>query len=162
MTAPTVGGLLLARAEDDRPGLRYEDDTWTWREVVDASRVRAGWMDALQPADPARDRPHVGVLMANRPEYVWLLGAAALSDGVLVGLNPTRRGAALARDVRHTACDVVLVEPELAPLLDGLDLGGAAGRRRHHAARGGTRWRPTWTPRCPTTRATRRTPSCSC
>ena len=125
MTAPTVGGLLLARAEDDRPGLRYEDDTWTWREVVDASRVRAGWMDALAPVDPTRDRPHVGVLMANRPEYVWLLGAAAVSDGVLVGLNPTRRGAALARDVRHTACDVVLVEPELAPLLDGLDLGGA-------------------------------------
>ena len=124
MTAPTVGDLLLARAEDDRPGLRYEDDTWTWREVVDAARVRAGWMDAVAPRDADRDRAHVGVLMANRPEYVWLLGAAALSDAVLVGLNPTRRGAELARDVAHTACDVVLVEPELAPLLDGLDLGG--------------------------------------
>ena len=125
MSAPTVRGLLLDRADDDTPGLLAGQDRWSWREVVDASRVRAGWMDALEPRDPDRVHAHVGVLMPNRPEYVWLLGAASLSSAVLVGLNPTRRGAALARDVRHTACDVVLTDPELAPLLDGLDLGGA-------------------------------------
>lgn len=120
---PTIRGLLLARAADDAPGLRMDDAAWSWREVVDASGVRAGWMDALTPRARGRRRPHVGVLMANDPEYVFLLGAAALSDAVLVGLNPTRRGAELARDVTHTGCDVVVTDPEHAPLLHGLDLG---------------------------------------
>lgn len=121
---PTIRGLLLARAADDAPGLRMGEKAWSWREVVDASRVRAGWMAALTPRDPGRRRPHVGVLMANHSEYVFLLGAAALSDATLVGLNPTRRGAELARDITHTGCDVVVTDPEHGPLLHGLDLGG--------------------------------------
>jgi fatty-acyl-CoA synthase len=57
------------------------------------------------------------------PEYVFLLGAAAFSGTVVVGINPTRRGEELARDVRHTDVALVLTDAAHAPLLEGLDLG---------------------------------------
>ena len=44
--------------------------------------------------DPDRPR-HVGVLLGNTPFFCTVLVAAALSGIVPVGLNPTRRGAAL-------------------------------------------------------------------
>ena len=65
---------------------------------------------------------HVGVLLDNVPEYVFLLGGAALSGRVVVGINPTRRGEELARDIRHTDCAVVLTDAAHAALLEGLDL----------------------------------------
>src|SRR5439155_13009968 len=40
--------------------------------------------------------------------------------------NDTRRGEELARDIRHTDCAAVLCDDTRAPLLAGLDLGGAA------------------------------------
>jgi fatty-acyl-CoA synthase len=125
MGVPTVTGLLLARAGDDRPGLRFEDETWSWAEHVRASaRQAAGLQEALR-----RDRPpHVGVLADNVPAFSVLLGACAFAGAVLVGLNPTRRGAALARDIRLADCQVVLTEPKYRPLLAGLDLGGTAVR----------------------------------
>ncbi len=117
--AATVGGLLAARAEDDHPGLRFEDRQWSWRQVVAASACRASWIRSLDGPAPV----HLGVLLGNVPEYLFWLGAAALAGGVVVGINPTRRGEALAGDVRRTDCRVVLTDAEGAALLDGLDLG---------------------------------------
>ena len=109
----TAADLVLARAGDDRPGLVFEDRTWTWAEVVEQAQARATWLG----------RRHIGVLLENTPEYVFLLAAAALSGAVIVGLNPTRKGDELARDVRHTDCEIVVTDrPEL---LSDLDLGGA-------------------------------------
>ena len=34
MPVATTAELLLARAEDDAPGLLFENRSWTWREVV--------------------------------------------------------------------------------------------------------------------------------
>jgi fatty-acyl-CoA synthase len=57
------------------------------------------------------DRPaHVGVLLQNTPFFSALLVAAGLSGIVPVGLNPIRRGAALARDVAHADCQLVLAD----------------------------------------------------
>jgi fatty-acyl-CoA synthase len=121
MSVPTVTELLLARAGDDRPGLRFEDESRSWAEHVLASaRGAAGLRDALDREKP----PHVGVLADNVPAFSVLLGACAFAGAVLVGLNPTRRGAALARDIRLADCQVVLAEPKYRPLLAGLDLGG--------------------------------------
>jgi fatty-acyl-CoA synthase len=116
--AATVAELLTARADDGNPGIVTDDAMWTWAEVVAESSARAAALDELGGAGR-----HVGVLLENVPEYVFLLGAAALSGSVVVGVNPTRRGAELARDVRHTDCAVVLTDARHAPLLDGLDLG---------------------------------------
>ncbi|MEA5360384.1 long-chain-fatty-acid--CoA ligase [Amycolatopsis sp., V23-08] len=121
MSVPTVTELLLARAGDERPGLRFEDETYTWAEHVRASAIRAGDLrEALRWDRP----PHVGILADNVPAFSVLLGACAFAGAVLVGLNPTRRGEALARDVRLADCQFVLAEEKYRPLLDGLDLGG--------------------------------------
>ncbi len=119
MSVPTVTELLLARAGDERPGLRFEDETWSWAEHVRASaRWAGGLRAALDPDEP----PHVGVLADNVPQFSFLLGACAFAGAALVGLNPTRRGAALARDVRLADCQFVLTEAKYRPLLAALDL----------------------------------------
>lgn len=137
MTAGTIAGLLVARAGDGNPGLRTDDASWTWADVVADSAAHAALLTELGVAGR-----HIGVLLENVPEYVFLLGGAALSGSVVVGINPTRRGAELARDIRHTDCAVVLTDATHAPLLDGLDLGadvlvvddeGWAGRVAAHA-----------------------------
>jgi fatty-acyl-CoA synthase len=117
---PTVTGLLLARADNTRPGLRFEDSTWTWAEHVRACACHAAVVrELLAPGEP----PHIGILADNVPSFSFLLGAAALYGAVLVGLNPTRRGGALARDIRISDCQLVLVEAKYATLLEGLNLG---------------------------------------
>ena len=115
----TVAELFVARSDDDTVGLRFEDDSWTWREIVRAAAVRAHALESLRVDGPF----HIGVLLENVPEFVFLLGAAALSGAAIVGINPTRRGQELARDIRHTHCQVIVTEERLAGLLDGLDLG---------------------------------------
>lgn len=108
----TVAELLLARAEDDRPGLRSEDSLWTWREVVAECAARAAWMRAIRTGD----RLHVGVVSDNTPELVFLLGGAALSGSVLVGLNTSRSALELAEDAARADCDLIVVDPAYAEL----------------------------------------------
>src|SRR6202008_1451070 len=71
-----------------------------------------------KPQDPSRPF-HVGVLLDNVPEFWMLLGAAALCGATIVGINPTRRGAELARDVRHTDCAFLITETGHLDLLEG-------------------------------------------
>src|SRR5438445_11821169 len=85
----TIADLVIARRDDDRAGLITGDQQWSWQEVVQAAADRASLCQHL--VDPARP-PHIGVLLENVPEYVWWLGAAALTGAVIVGINPTRRG----------------------------------------------------------------------
>ena len=116
--AETVASALAARAGDDRGGIRTDERTWSWGAVVEEAAARA-----VHLADLGVAGRHVGVLLPNVPEFVFLLGAAALGGSVVVGINPTRRGAELARDVRHTDCALVLTDVAGAPVLAGLDLG---------------------------------------
>lgn len=123
--AASIQELLLARAQDERPGLVFEDAAWTWRAFVAECARRAHALQALR-----RDGPfHVGVLLENVPDYPFLLGAAALCGATVVGVNSTRRGAELQRDMRHAECQMLFSEPRHAPLLEGLDLPVAADRR---------------------------------
>jgi fatty-acyl-CoA synthase len=124
--APRVADLLLARADDTKDGLLFEDSRWSWQQHVTESAVRAAWLDAELPHD-GQPR-HVGVLLDNGPEFSFLLGAAALSDAVIVGLNLTRRGGQLARDVLAGDCQLIVTDSSYLPMLDGLDLGPANGR----------------------------------
>ncbi|EHI44507.1 fatty-acid-CoA ligase [Rhodococcus opacus PD630] len=105
-------------AESDAQGLYFEDRFLSWSEHVRASLRRAAIFEDL--LDARRPR-HFGVLMDNVPEFSLLAGAAALSGAVLVGLNTTRRGAALARDIALADCQVVFTDSGQSALLDGLD-----------------------------------------
>ncbi|MCQ0009159.1 AMP-binding protein [Actinomadura madurae] len=119
MRDETIAAMLLARLGDDRPGLRSRDRSWTWDEVVRESAARASLARGLR-----RDGPfHIGVLLENVPEYVLWLGAAALSGATVVGINPTRTGAYLEQEVRHTDPQLVVTDRAGLTLLDGLDIG---------------------------------------
>jgi fatty-acyl-CoA synthase len=98
----------------DREFLRFEDASWTFAETLrDASAYANLFLDRRDPSTPF----HVGLLLENRPEFVLAELGAALCGAVVVGLNPTRRGAPLARDIAHADCQVVLTEERFAPLL---------------------------------------------
>jgi fatty-acyl-CoA synthase len=120
--AETVQQLVRALAQSDDVGLAFGDATWTWRETVGDAAARAhvlaGWA--------APERPlHVGVLLENTPEMIRALLAGAIGGHVTVGINATRRGEALAADVRRADCQVLLTDSQHLALLDDLDLGGA-------------------------------------
>ena len=104
----SIAELVRARAAGgDRVALRFEDDSWTWTEYVRACAQRAAYLDAtLRPELP----PHTGVLLDNVPEFPMWLGAAAVADDVIVGINPTRRGPELERDIRHADCQHIDTE----------------------------------------------------
>ena len=118
----TVRDLLLARTADRSDGLLFEGERLSWAEVVAQGHQRAAALRSL--LDDGRP-PHVGVLLENTPDFLLTLGAAALGGLVVVGLNPTRRGAALASDVRRTDCQLVLTDAqhldEQPDLVDALD-----------------------------------------
>jgi fatty-acyl-CoA synthase len=113
-----LGDVLRARAADPatatRPWLRVENERLSFAEAYDGACRWANVLRGLRiPARPF----HVGFLLENRLEFVLAQMGAALAGAVVVGLNPTRRGAPLARDVGHSDCGVVLTEEKFAPLL---------------------------------------------
>ncbi|MCA1007304.1 long-chain-fatty-acid--CoA ligase [Rhodococcus hoagii] len=118
---PTVADQLHWLRDVDTHGIRFEDSYISWTDHVRGMYDRASLLDEL--LDAGRPR-HFGVLFENIPEFSSLLGAAAFSGSVLAGLNTTRRGAALARDIALADCQIVFTENTQAHLLDGLDLGG--------------------------------------
>ena len=124
----TIAGHLVARTGDDSPGLVFEGSTWSWGEVVTESLRRAEMLRSLRREGPF----HVGVLLENVPEYVFLLFGAAICGATVVGVNPTRRGEELARDVTHTDCQIVVTDAEGSALLSGMELGPATGRVHIH------------------------------
>ncbi|HEY5844507.1 MAG TPA: AMP-binding protein [Mycobacterium sp.] len=113
--APTVAALVRARADDENVALVYGVQSWTWREVVTEAATRAAWLRAT--LDPDRP-PHVGVLLPTVPEYVFQIFGAALAGACIVGVNATRRGAELARDIEHTACQLVISDATYGDLVD--------------------------------------------
>ncbi|MDT0475584.1 AMP-binding protein [Streptomyces sp. DSM 41014] len=120
-TGRTVAELVARQWHDHRPGLRWEDGTLTHHEVAAGAAARAALLDDLLP--PGAE-PHVGVLLDNTPEYPLWLSAAALAAAAVAGVNPTRRGPELARDILHTACPVLITDRARLPLLTGLELPG--------------------------------------
>jgi fatty-acyl-CoA synthase len=113
----TASDLVRLRAEDDGRGLLFEGDEWTWREVVAGAAARAALFEQLREPGPF----HIGVLLENTPEYLGCLMAAALAGATIVGINPTRRGAELATDIRHTDCQLIVTDSTQTHHLDGID-----------------------------------------
>ncbi|MFI5631230.1 AMP-binding protein [Streptomyces sp. NPDC051664] len=120
-SAGTVAELVQRQWGDHRPGLRHEDTVLSHHQVAAGAAARAALLVDLLPAG---SEPHLGVLLDNTPEFPLWLSAAALAGAAVAGINPTRRGAELARDILHTDCRVLVTERAHLPLLDGLDLPG--------------------------------------
>ncbi|MFD5814635.1 AMP-binding protein [Streptomyces sp. NPDC127038] len=117
----TVGELVRERWGDHRPGLWFEGRVVSHHRMAAGAAARAALLADLLP--PGAE-PHVGVLLDNTPEYPLWLSAAALAGAAVAGINPTRRGPELARDIVHTDCRILVTERARLPLLDGLELPG--------------------------------------
>lgn len=114
----TFAEIVRSRAEDDKVGLRFEDSSWSWREVVQESADRAAALTSLMPKPEGR-QIHVGVLLENVPDFVFWLGAGPLVGAAVVGINASRSGPELAHDISHGDVDIVITENALAHLVDG-------------------------------------------
>jgi len=117
----TIAELVQRQWGDHRPGLRFEEQMLTHHQLAAGAAARAALLGELLPPGV---EPHIGVLLDNTPEFPLWLSAAALAGAAVAGINPTRRGGELARDIRHTDCRVVVTERRHLPLLDGLQLPG--------------------------------------
>ncbi|MFE6481465.1 AMP-binding protein [Streptomyces sp. NPDC057757] len=118
----TVAELVQERWNDHRPGLWFEGQVLSHHRVAAGAAARAALLADLLP--PGTDPPHLAVLLDNTPEYPMWLSAAALAGAAVAGVNPTRRGPELARDILHTESRVLITERAHLPLLDGLRLPG--------------------------------------
>ena len=114
----TVAAMVAARAEDDHTGVVDATGSWTWREAVREGAARG----ALARSLFGDGLPHVGILLPNGPDFLFWLNAVALAGAAMVGINPTRRGEALAADIRATDCSIIVTDAEGAALLEGLSL----------------------------------------
>lgn len=112
----TISQLVRARASDPNPAVRFEGRTWSWSEVVQQAAQRAALLSGYRPRDGAPF--HVGVLLENTAEFWFMLCGAALCGATIVGINPTRRGQELARDITHTDCAFLVTETAGLSLLD--------------------------------------------
>jgi len=119
-----IAELLIRRADDDRVGLLFEDERWSWREVIQESAVRAAVAEALRRPGPF----HLGLLLENVPEYLFWLGGASMVGAAIVGINPTRRGAELATDINHGDCQVIITDTAGVESLTALDISVPADR----------------------------------
>src|SRR4029079_9337850 len=112
---PTVTDLLTPLVEVDGRGVQFEDAFTSWHDHIrHGAAIAAALKARLDPERP----PHVGVLLQNTPFFSAVLVGAALTGIVPVGLNPVRRGAALARDAMCADCQVVLADSVSATVLD--------------------------------------------
>ena len=105
--ADTVADLLLPLADVTDRGIHCGDEFTSWRDHIAAGAQLAAALRAR--LDPERP-PHIGVLLGNTPFFSSVLVAAGLTGLVPVGLNPTRRGAALASDIERADCQLVLAD----------------------------------------------------
>ena len=108
--------------------------------MVAESLRRAAWWESVR--DPDRP-PHIGVLLDNTPEYLFWLGAAAISRSVVVGINATYRGAELARLIDHCDCQVLVTSDTYEGLLADAPHAVPADRvlRTAHRRLRAPRWR---------------------
>ena len=124
----TAAELILRLKERDEPALYFENRIVTGREFVSESVSRARlWRDQQDRRRP----PHIGVLLDNTPEYLFWLGAAAISGAVIVGINSTYRGTELERLIEHSDCQVVVTSSVYGGLLDATKLRGDSDRVIH-------------------------------
>ncbi len=116
----TAAEILRRRAQDEAIALCFEEQQWTYRQLIEEATRRIALYDALEDRDQP---PHIGVLLDNVPDYLFWLAAAALSGTVVVGINSTYRGEQLAQLVTHTECQLLVTSRSYLPIIEGVDTG---------------------------------------
>ncbi|MCE7884537.1 MAG: acyl-CoA synthetase [Actinobacteria bacterium ATB1] len=109
-SSASLGRALLDALErfPERPALVERDGTgMSWAELG----ARAGAVATVLRSHRPEDGPfHVGILAPNVREWPELVMGSFMAGATVVGLNTTRHGADLARDVSHARCCVVVAQ----------------------------------------------------
>src|SRR5699024_4570151 len=118
---PSVAEAVHAlRGVGDR-GIHYGDQLTPWSEAVQAAATRiAAVRELLASASASAGQshpPHIGLQLSGPPAYLHLLPAAASSDTLLAGPNPTPTRYAPVAD-----CGLLPTDGEHEPRLEGLAL----------------------------------------
>ncbi len=120
LPAPNAAALLrrngIGDATASRAAIHFDNRTWTHADFLAESVRWANLFLAHGPSTPDGVL-HIGVLLDNTPDYLFALGGAALSGAVVVGLNHTRRGEHLWRDIEHTHVGLIITEARHRELL---------------------------------------------
>ena len=105
-----VEDVIRTRVEEhpDAVWLKFRDETYAWSEVLsNIQRAANGLLElGVRPGE------RVALLMANRPEFIWVhLGIIFI--GASVPVNTSQRGATLAHILADSDSAVVVFEDEL-------------------------------------------------
>ncbi|MFW0794931.1 fatty-acid--CoA ligase FadD5 [Gordonia sp. CPCC 205515] len=100
----------------DRPALRYQGQTTTWRELDERSRVFA----AALSRRGVKSGDRVMMALLNRPEYVEAVLGANLIGAIGVPVNIRLSPAELGFLVNDSGAKVFVTETLLAPLADAV------------------------------------------
>ncbi|NLV55481.1 MAG: acyl--CoA ligase [Acidimicrobiales bacterium] len=120
---PSVPAVLAgARARGDRPFLVYEDETWTFADVM--AHVD-GLGAALVERHGIARGDRVGIAMRNYPEWIVAYAAVLSVGGVAVLFNAWWTTDELEYGIGHSGARVVIADAErierMRPLLEGED-----------------------------------------
>jgi long-chain acyl-CoA synthetase len=141
-TPPSLRALFdTARARGDASFLVYEDERWSFAEVmaqVDALGAALVSRYGIAPGD------RVAIAMRNYPEWVVAFAAITSVGAISVSLNAWWTSEELDYALRDSGSRVVVADAErvarIAPLLPSLELAGIAVRTPGALPAGVLRW----------------------
>jgi o-succinylbenzoate---CoA ligase len=99
---------LSVRANPNNLALIYDNRQWTYRELDREVNAVCGWLTS-QGVKPGY---HIGVLMPNRAEYVFIIHALMRLGAVLVPLNTRLTVDELRYQVEKVKCRLLIYAPE--------------------------------------------------
>jgi len=117
----TIAEHIEKHKENDDIAIVADGQAITYRRYFTECAMRANFARKTT----GKFHPHIGVMLENTPEFLYWLGACAISRSTFVALNSTHRGSELKSQVTHTECDLVLTEKSSYDLLvdAGVDVG---------------------------------------
>ena len=107
----TLGRFLAdaAARHGERPALRFEGRTWSYRDLEREARALARGLVGAGVVKGA----HVALWMGNRPEWIAAAFAVGMLGAVLVPVNTYARGAERDHVLRHGDAAWLLLQAEL-------------------------------------------------
>jgi carnitine-CoA ligase len=106
-----VEELIRAResAHPNEVWLKFEDETYTWREVLSSiQRAANGLLEAgVRPGE------RVGIMMRNRPEFLWVHFGIGFIGAWSVPVNTSQRGETLRYILADSDTVAVVFDSEL-------------------------------------------------
>ena len=107
----TVEQLIRTRAAEhpDETWLKWQDQEVSWRDVLScAQRAANGLLDlGVRPGE------RVALMMANRPEFIWVHLGILMIGAQSVPVNISQRGAALAHILADSDAATVVFQEDL-------------------------------------------------